>query len=160
MNPCPALTLEPGPGFTVTDVAIRTISKAAADAGVSPDTLRYYERVGLLAPPERSASGYRVYDASTAERVRLIKGAQGLGLSLDSIRDLLTMLDRGACPCGHTRELAEQRVTEIDAEILRLQGLRNDLLALADGLDDCPNAPAGLCWCQTVLTQKGRCPHA
>lgn len=152
------MTLEPGPGLTVTSVANRTISKAAADAGVSPDTLRYYERVGLLAPVERSTNGYRVYDTSTTERVRLIKGSQGLGLSLDSIRELLAMLDRGACRCGHTRELAQQRVTEIDAEIGRLQALRNDLLALADGLDDCPNAPAGLCWCQTVLTQKGGDP--
>jgi DNA-binding transcriptional MerR regulator len=152
--------LEPGPGFTVTGVATRTISRAAAEAGVSPDTLRYYERVGLLEPPERSTSGYRVYDASTTERVRLIKGAQGLGLSLDSIRELLAMLDRGACPCGHTRNLAEQRVTEIDAEIQRLTGLRDDLVALADGLDECPTAPAGLCWCRTILTRKGGEPDA
>jgi len=89
------LTLESGPGFTVALVSTRTISMAAADAGVSPDTLRYYERVGLLAPPERSANGYRVYDGLTTERVRLIKGAQGLGLRLDSIRELLAMLDRG-----------------------------------------------------------------
>lgn len=150
-----ALTLEPGPGFTVASVATRTISRAAADAGVSPDTLRYYERVGLLEPPERSSSGYRIYDASTTERIRLIKGAQALGLSLGSIRELLAMLDRGACPCGHTRNLAEQRVTEIDAEIRRLTVLRNDLVALADGIDECPTAPAGLCWCQTALTQKG-----
>jgi DNA-binding transcriptional MerR regulator len=92
--------LESGPGLTVTGVATRTISRAAADAGVSPDTLRYYERVGLLSPPERSAGGYRMYDGSTTDRVRLIKGGQGLGLRLDSIRALLAMLDRGACPCG------------------------------------------------------------
>jgi DNA-binding transcriptional MerR regulator len=83
------LTLDQGPGFTVTGVATRTISKAAAGAGVSADTLRYYERVGLLAPPERSVSGYRMYDGSTTDRVRLIKGAQGLGLRLDSIRERL-----------------------------------------------------------------------
>jgi MerR family regulatory protein len=65
-----ALTLEPGPGFTVAGVATRTISWAAADAGVSPDTLRYYERAGLLEPPERSSSGYRIYDASTTDRTR------------------------------------------------------------------------------------------
>jgi DNA-binding transcriptional MerR regulator len=152
--------LEPAPGFTVTGVATRTISRAAADAGVSPDTLRYYERVGLLAPPERSASGYRMYDGSTADRVRLIKGAQGLGLRLDSIRELLAMLDRGACPCGHTRELAVQHVTEIDTEILRLTALRHDLLALAAGLVKCPNSSAGLCWCRTVLTRKGGDPDA
>jgi DNA-binding transcriptional MerR regulator len=138
---------------------MHTISKTAADAGVSSDTLRYYERVGLLAPPERSASGYRVYDAATVERVRLIKGAQGLSLTLDSIRDVLAMIDRGACPCGHTRELAEQRVADIDAEILRLQSLRVGLVALTDGLDDCPAPPEGVCWCQTALTQKGGAPQ-
>jgi DNA-binding transcriptional MerR regulator len=152
--------LEPRPGFTVTGVVTRTISRAAADAGVSPDTLRYYERVGLLAPSERSATGYRMYDASTTDRVRLIKGAQALGLRLDSIAELLAMLDRGACPCGHTRELAVQRVTEIDAEILRLTALRSDLLALAAGLVECPTSPAGLCWCRAVLTPRGGDPDA
>ena len=132
---------------------MRTISKAAGDAGVSPDTLRYYERVGLLTPPARSASGYRVYDPATVERVRLIKAAQHLGLALDSIRDVLAMLDRGACPCGHTRGLAERRVTEIDAEIVRLRTLRDGLVALSDGLDDCPAPPEGGCWCQTILRQ-------
>jgi hypothetical protein len=53
-----------------------------------------------------------------------------------------------------------QRVTEIDAEILRLTALRTDLLALATGLVECPTSPAGLCWCRTVLTQRGGDPDA
>ena len=69
----------------------------------------------VLAPPDRTANGYRVYDPFTAERVRLIKSALRLGLRLDSIRDLFILLDEGACPCGHTRSLAEQRVTEIES---------------------------------------------
>jgi DNA-binding transcriptional MerR regulator len=101
---------------------VTPIRQASAGVGVSPDTLGYYERVGLLAPPERSSNGYRVYDDATTERVRLIKGAQRLGLRLDAIRELLALLDPGACPCGHSREYAEQRVAEIDTEIHRLNG--------------------------------------
>jgi DNA-binding transcriptional MerR regulator len=136
-------------------VAMRTISDTAAEAGVSPDTLRYYERLGLLAAPDRTPSGYRLYEASTAERVRLIKGAQRIGLRLDAIKPLLDILDRGACPCGHTRTLVEQRLAEVDREARQLQGLRGDLVRLLAGLDDCPQPPAGLCWCRTELSKKG-----
>lgn len=137
---------------------MRTISRAAAEAGVSPDTLRYYERVGLLEPPERTASGYRIYDAGTAERIRRIKGAQRLGLRLESIRELLTMLDEGACPCGRTQTLAEQRLTEIDAERGRLQQLRDELVGLVHDLGDCPEPPGETCWCQIVASEEGGGP--
>jgi DNA-binding transcriptional MerR regulator len=137
---------------------MRTISRAAAEAGVSPDTLRYYERVGLLEPPERTGSGYRMYDADTPGRVRLIKSAQRLGLRLASIRDLLTMLDQGACPCGHTQTLATQRVAEIDAELRRLQRLREELAGLVHDLADCPEPPVETCWCQIIASEKGGGP--
>jgi DNA-binding transcriptional MerR regulator len=70
------------------------MSATAAEAGVSPDTLRYYERLGLDRPA-RTTSGYGVYDVRTAERVRFIKGAQRTGLRLADIRDLLAIRDRG-----------------------------------------------------------------
>jgi DNA-binding transcriptional MerR regulator len=134
---------------------MRTISDTAAQAGVSADTLRYYERIGLLAAPDRTPSGYRLYDPSTPERVRLIKGAQRIGLRLDAIKNLLDILDRGACPCGHTRRLVEQRVADVDRELRDLQALRGDLVRLLAGLDDCPEPPAGACWCASELTKNG-----
>jgi DNA-binding transcriptional MerR regulator len=81
--------LEQGPGFTVTRVATPTTSKAAADAGVNPDTLRYLRAGRPAGTTGAVGSGYRMYDGSTTDRVGLIKGAQGLGLRLDSIRERL-----------------------------------------------------------------------
>src|SRR5690606_39988329 len=78
-------------GLRVTDLARAT--------GVRPDTIRYYERVGLLAPPPRTSAGYRMYPPSTAERVRFIQGCRRLGLRLREIADLLAGGDTGVCPC-------------------------------------------------------------
>jgi DNA-binding transcriptional MerR regulator len=140
-------------------VVTHTISAMAAEAGVSPDTLRYYERLGLLDPPGRTDSGYRVYDPRTAERVRFIKGAQRMGLRLADIRDLLRIRDRGACPCGHTRTLLEQRIGDVDDELRQLGRLRRELAAMLDGLDACPEAPAGTWWCETEFTRRGGDPQ-
>ncbi len=90
------------------------ISDLAAEAGVSSDTIRFYERKGLLAPPERTSSGYRQFDPGVVRRVRFIKGAQALGLKLAEARELLEIQDKGACPCGHTRAMVERRISELD----------------------------------------------
>jgi DNA-binding transcriptional MerR regulator len=79
-----------------------TVSTLARQVGVGPDTIRYYERVGLLPTPTRTPAGYRRYDDDIADRVRFIKGAQRLGLRLREIAELLQVRDRGGCPCGHT----------------------------------------------------------
>ena len=94
-----------------------TISKLGAEVGVKTDTIRYYERQGLLPPPDRSPAGYRQYGEDHLDRLRFIRGAQRLGLRLREIRELLDVRDRGLCPCGHTEKLLHQRVQEIDAEI-------------------------------------------
>jgi DNA-binding transcriptional MerR regulator len=74
-----------------------TVSKLADQVGMTPDALRYYERTGLLPKPERTASGYRLYDGETADRLRFIKGAQRLGLRLREIRELLEVLVSCVC---------------------------------------------------------------
>ena len=71
------------------------IGELAKTVGVEPDTIRFYEREGLLSEPNRTASGYRVYDESAVDRMRFIQGAQRLGLRLADIRDLLTVRDTG-----------------------------------------------------------------
>jgi DNA-binding transcriptional MerR regulator len=76
------------------------VGELADAVGASADTIRYYERAGLLPPPERTTSGYRAYDASAVERLRFIQGAQRLGLRLADIRDLLAVRDTGSCACG------------------------------------------------------------
>jgi DNA-binding transcriptional MerR regulator len=104
-----------------------TVSKLAERVGMTPDALRYYERTGLLPEPERTATGYRIYDDDVADRLRFIKGGQRLGLRLREIRELLDVLDRGLCPCGHTEVMLRQRVREIDEEIARLRDLKRQL---------------------------------
>jgi DNA-binding transcriptional MerR regulator len=112
-----------------------TVSKLAERAGTSPDTLRYYERIGLLPEPDRSASGYRLYDDAMAELVRFIKGAQRFGLRLEEIRELVEVRERGLCPCGHTRVLLERRLADLDDEMKALARLRGQI---ADMLDELP----------------------
>lgn len=107
------------------------VSQVAQRAGVSPDTVRFYEKEGLIAPPPRSPAGYREYEGTTPQRIRFIKSAQGLGLKLAEIGELLDIQDRGACPCGHTKALVENRLAEIDAEIERLAKLRASLAQMA-----------------------------
>jgi DNA-binding transcriptional MerR regulator len=117
--------------------------------------LRYYERVGLLAPPERTATGYRRYALSAVQRVRFIKGAQRMGLRLREVKELLDIRDRGACPCGHTRDLLEQRLEQVDEEIRHLQALRIELRTMLTGLEECPDQSVGEWWCEAEFTRKG-----
>jgi DNA-binding transcriptional MerR regulator len=121
-----------------------TVSALADQAGLSPDTVRYYERVGLLPEPARSAAGYRLYDQAAVGRLRLIKGAQRAGLRLRDIGELLQVADQGQCPCGHTETLLRQRLAEVHAELDRLRALEADLVRLLERQPDpaCPDMTA------------------
>ena len=99
----------------------------AALAGVSPDALRFYERQGLLKPPQRSVAGYRLYEAQALDRVIFIKRAQALGLTLSEVREILRVADRGTAPCEHVRQTLARRLAEVDARISELQALRATL---------------------------------
>jgi DNA-binding transcriptional MerR regulator len=128
-----------------------TVSALAEQAGLSADTVRYYERVGLLPEPARSAAGYRLYDQAAVGRLRLIKGAQRAGLRLREIGELLQVADRGQCPCGHTETLLHERLAEVRAELDRLRALEADLVGLLERQPDpsCPDMTAGgaAWWC-------------
>src|SRR5712691_2125740 len=132
-----------------------TISELGREVGVKPDTIRYYERAGLLPSPDRNSTGYRVYGDEDLQRLRFIRGAQRLGLRLRDIRELLAIRDRGACPCGHTASLVRTRVADLDAEIERLTGLRAELERLARALPEGP--PSGERWpCEQEFIEVGR----
>jgi DNA-binding transcriptional MerR regulator len=124
------------------------VAELAAAAGVSPDTIRYYEKAGLLLPPSRSAAGYRVYDQAAVDRLQFIQGAQRLGLRLRDIRDLLAIRDTGVCPCEPAEELLRRRLSELDAELTHLAALRGQMVAMLDALPsaDCPPPLPGR-WC-------------
>lgn len=115
------------------------MSKLAEQVGTSADTVRYYERIGLLPEPDRSPSGYRLYGDDAVERVRFIKRAQRFGLRLEDIGELMQIRERGLCPCGHTRQLLERRAAQLDEELTTIAALRDDIrrmLAEAPAGDD------------------------
>ncbi len=124
------------------------VAELAKAVGVAPDTIRYYERSGLLPAPARTPTGYRAYDTDAVERLRFIQGAQRLGLKLRDIRDLLAIRDTGVCPCEPAEQLLRRRLSELDAEMARLAALRTQMVAMIDGLPTtaCPPPSPGT-WC-------------
>ena len=106
------------------------IGQVAERSGTSADTLRYYERVGLLEPTERSGGGYRRYDVSVVDRLAFIRRAQALGLTLAEIRDVITIADEGGAPCEHVQATLTRRLQEVDARIAELRRLRGRIAEL------------------------------
>ncbi len=82
-------------------------------AGVSVDTLRHYERLGILSKPPRTNGGYRDYPANSLERVRLVQRALKVGFSLSELATILRMRDGGQAPCQRVRAIAEQKLEEV-----------------------------------------------
>lgn len=108
--------------------------EVAAAAGVNPQTLRYYERRGLIAEPGRSPGGHRIYADETVTVLRVIKAAQRLGFTLDEVADLL---DAGPGPGAGLPSRAQTKLAEIEAKIADLQVIAGTLRAAVDaGCDD------------------------
>jgi DNA-binding transcriptional MerR regulator len=124
------------------------VAELAEAVGLSPDTIRYYERAGLLPPPARTPAGYRAYDGGAVDRLRFIQGARRLGLKLRDIGDLLAVRDTGACPCEPAEQLLRRRLAELDAEMARLAALREQMVAMVEALPaaECPPPTPGT-WC-------------
>src|SRR5215216_2368608 len=107
------------------------IGEAAREAGVSIQTLRYYERRGLIGKPARSPSGYREYSTDVVRLIRLIKWAQNLGFTLDEIKEMTGLIEnqvRGSA----VRSRAAAKIKDVDEKIRQLQTMRNALEALAN----------------------------
>jgi MerR family mercuric resistance operon transcriptional regulator len=105
-----------------------TIGKLANAAGVSIETVRYYQRLGLLDQPTRPSDGYRRYTAAQARRIRFIKRAQGLGFTLADIRGLPNL--DNACLCADTRELAVRKLAFLDQRMADMAAMRELLSGL------------------------------
>lgn len=103
------------------------IGQLARQAGVNIQTVRFYERKGLLPAPRRKPSGYRLYTDEDLHRLRFIRQAKTLGFSLDEIREILSMRERGACPCGHVVSLGESHLHEMRQMIRRLTRFEREL---------------------------------
>jgi Hg(II)-responsive transcriptional regulator len=114
-------------------------SEVASQAGVNVQTLRYYERRGILAKPRRSDSGYRSYDAQAVRTVRFVKCTQELGFSLEEIDSLLELAAGGPRNCDAARKLATQKIAELEARMARLSVMRDSLRQLVATCDRSPN---------------------
>jgi len=114
-----------------------TIGKLARIADVSSDTLRYYERQGLIAPAGKSPVGYRLYDKDSALRLRFIKQAQHCGFTLAEIRDLLVLRARDAARCGDVRKRAIEKKRQLEGKIRSMRAMSKALDRLiADCVDE------------------------
>lgn len=112
-----------------------TRGELARHGQVNPETIRYYERSGLLPEPERTESNYRMFDPAAVQRIRFIKRAQAVGFSLDEIRALLDLKFGTDATCGDVRGMVDTKISDIDAKIAALQAMRDELTVL---FDDCP----------------------
>lgn len=122
---------------------LMTVGQVARQAGVGAETIRFYEKNGLLEEPARRASGYREYNEETVNRLRFIQRAKQLGFTLSEIKELLS-LRCSEQPCNEVRERAEAKVAEIEAKVAMLLRMKDVLGRLASSC------------CEQ--NDKGRCP--
>lgn len=105
-----------------------SIGELASRAGITPDAVRYYERLGLVSRAPRTSGGFRVYTTATVERLRFVKQAQTHGLTLAEIRDLLRLENRrGADQCRHVSALLQRKLIDVDVRLAELQEFRRML---------------------------------
>ncbi len=127
----------------------------AREAGVNLETLRYYERRGLLQRPARTASGHRRFDPETVSLLRLIKRGQELGFTLAEIRELLRGLERPKAVCDDVCQAIEAKISHVDQELARLRSQRARLSRLRAA---CPRTRP-LRECPVIVELKGFTPR-
>jgi len=118
-------------------------------SGVSTDTLRHYERIGVLAKAPRTKSGYRQYPPSALDRVRLVRRAISVGFTLEELARVLRIRDKGGAPCRQVRDLARSKLEQVERRLEELVLVRDHLQMLLKDWDDrlartAPGQRAGL----------------
>ena len=121
------------------------IGEVARESGVGVETLRFYERRGLLGRPSRTGANYRVYDAAVLERLAFIKRAQAVGFTLDEIGEILLESAEGRLPCGHVREMARRKLDELDRRLAELRRYRRELARTLDEWDERGEEAGSIC---------------
>lgn len=125
----------------LTQEALKRIGSVAKESGIPIKTIRYYDELGLLKTFGRTESGYRLFSADVFNRLRFIKRAQGLGLSLLEIKEFLEVYDQGDLPCDHIKIKLEDKLDDIEQQILQLQILKQELKGLLSGWETVPEHP-------------------
>lgn len=111
----------------------RTIGTLAERSGFPAKTIRYYESIGLLPSPKRSRGGYRLYGTDDESRLAFVAKAKQLGLSLDEIREILSLHDAGNAPCSHVLGLLDDHIRRVDEAVAQLAAFRRQLGTLRTG---------------------------
>jgi MerR family mercuric resistance operon transcriptional regulator len=127
------------------------IGSAAASSGCHIETIRYYERIGLLPPPARTTSGYREYLPEEVERLRFITRGRDLGFSLDEIRSLLTLSDDPALSCRDVDQLARHHLADIQQRVRELRRIARELERT---IASCAGGKRGQCAILGALRQR------
>lgn len=134
-----------------------SIGKLGDAAGVKVPTIRYYEQVGLLPPPDRSAGNQRLYGRATLNRLRFIRHARDLGFPLDAIRDFLSLSDRPDQSCAAADAIARVQLADVRARIARLQALEGELERM---VAHCAHGTIADCRVIEVLSDHSLCAHS
>jgi DNA-binding transcriptional MerR regulator len=134
------------------------IGELASAAGVSCDTVRYYERLNLLPRAARTRTGYRLYTEVDVERLRFIKQAQALGLSLEEIKELLPGRGAGLAECRRVRDLLSAKLKELDARIAEMRAFRRVLAAYFNECEKTLTGKGGDC-CPVLFEISHPAPH-
>jgi DNA-binding transcriptional MerR regulator len=121
------------------------IGEVAQRSGIGVETLRFYERRGLLGRPARTGAGYRIYDEGVLEQLAFIKRAQAIGFSLDEILGIIRESEGGRSPCREVRELTRGKLAELDERLRELRRHRNELAALLEDWDERGEEPGHVC---------------
>ena len=126
-----------------------TIGEAAARAGVSADTVRYYERRGVLPRPQRTAAGYRLYSNDVVDRIRLVKNAVGFGFAVKELAAFLKACDAGHPPCHKVRHAGGVLLAEMDRRLAAMTTARDQMREVLESWGRAlertpPNTPARL----------------
>jgi MerR family mercuric resistance operon transcriptional regulator len=108
------------------------IGELSTICGVPTQTIRFYERRGLLAEPNRQPNGYRIYDQGAVERIAFVRRAQSSGLTLTEIGGVLDVRAEGRHPCSHVSQLLATKLNKVKAQIVELRTLRGELEALIE----------------------------
>ncbi|MDQ7793355.1 MAG: heavy metal-responsive transcriptional regulator [bacterium] len=119
------------------------IGALSRKTGIPRSTVRYYERLGLVDPPPRTAGGYRRYGPEHEARLTFVRQAKLLGLSLDDIASLIRLRTQGLPPCARLRELVRERLAEVDDRIRELVARREAMARHYEGLPAAEQAPPG-----------------
>ena len=134
------------------DSAAMPIGRLSQYTGTSPDTIRYYERLGLLPHPPRSSGRHRTFGPEHLQRLLFIRRARALGFALEDVASLLTLATPGRRSCASVRELASRHLAAVRARLVDLQRLER---SLADTVDQCSGNVAPACAILSMLESPG-----